>query len=498
MSSSSTSCPSSSSTVSSSLLQQQLQQSQEQEQHATATLASSSFLGGADAGQRASSGFGFYTEVPTDDVCRLSFYLKCCVLGCDISLSADGYIIRVNPDNHQQLLPLQLFDYNNAHQLPLEWQHLIFQLALHGFRLDKVLNKYVFVDDDHLVMSDDLANMFLQVNSSHERATLSTLIHHQQQSRASASLPPIQLPPNGQKVMICSSLWLTEIYLDPCKRYQQTLMKQALLSSLQVPFPTPILESPSTPPQHHQAPPSTNVNSGNNGEITATGQYVGGFVNVDHPSIMCDQCSVPGITGCRYRCTVCEDYDLCSSCYHHGPQDHEHVFECIECETSTPQIMPCVRQRRPVPTPTTASTTTRTRSSEEDTTNDKKRKYEDITTSTTTDIIVEDVPMVDAVPILQTEDEHGFTDILDDEDNVSTCGQDGYSGHPDAELYIPGQVVRLTGLEGTDPALNDVLAVVEHRVKSKVLVRIECDDDSDGWVITVKPENLIVLGNVIS
>ena len=109
--------------------------------------------------------------------------------------------------------------------------------------------------------------------------------------------------------------------------------------------------------------------------------------------------------------------------------------------------------------------------------------------------------MVHAIPI--TTEDVDIAEMMDVTDSSPQDAHDEESNrgsrcHPDAESYIPGQVVRLSGFEGTDPALNDVLAVVEHRVQGNILVRIDTQLDSTGWLVTVKPENLIVVGHVMN
>ncbi|CAL1548126.1 unnamed protein product, partial [Lymnaea stagnalis] len=51
---------------------------------------------------------------------------------------------------------------------------------------------------------------------------------------------------------------------------------------------------------------------------------------IRHPNITCDECDEVGIHGIRWKCTVCFDYDLCSSCYHSDKHDAQHEFWRID------------------------------------------------------------------------------------------------------------------------------------------------------------------------
>lgn len=43
-----------------------------------------------------------------------------------------------------------------------------------------------------------------------------------------------------------------------------------------------------------------------------------------HPNVTCDECEGP-VAGTRFKCTVCSNYDLCSSCQAKGLHK-EHVL----------------------------------------------------------------------------------------------------------------------------------------------------------------------------
>lgn len=59
--------------------------------------------------------------------------------------------------------------------------------------------------------------------------------------------------------------------------------------------------------------------------------YVAG---VKQPNIVCDGCKCHGISGMRYKCSVCYDFDLCYICYHGDKHNLNHPFKRFDSATS--------------------------------------------------------------------------------------------------------------------------------------------------------------------
>ena len=54
------------------------------------------------------------------------------------------------------------------------------------------------------------------------------------------------------------------------------------------------------------------------------------LAGVKHPSVVCDACRENGITGIRWKCVRCYDFDLCNICYSVGKHSLEHEFSRID------------------------------------------------------------------------------------------------------------------------------------------------------------------------
>lgn len=55
-----------------------------------------------------------------------------------------------------------------------------------------------------------------------------------------------------------------------------------------------------------------------------------------HPGVSCDGCGMPTIVGVRWKCLVCEDYDLCTNCHSSGKCTNQHSVNhrVLRIETS--------------------------------------------------------------------------------------------------------------------------------------------------------------------
>ena len=57
-------------------------------------------------------------------------------------------------------------------------------------------------------------------------------------------------------------------------------------------------------------------------------------IGVKHPNIVCDTCKRQGISGMRWKCKKCHDYDLCTQCYMDDKHDITHPFVRYENASS--------------------------------------------------------------------------------------------------------------------------------------------------------------------
>jgi len=57
-------------------------------------------------------------------------------------------------------------------------------------------------------------------------------------------------------------------------------------------------------------------------------------IGVKHPNIVCDGCKRQGISGMRWKCLKCSDFDLCTQCFMEDHHDLSHPFSLYENSSS--------------------------------------------------------------------------------------------------------------------------------------------------------------------
>jgi len=69
--------------------------------------------------------------------------------------------------------------------------------------------------------------------------------------------------------------------------------------------------------------------------LDSKGKHMPSFgASMVHSSVTCDGCGMAPLTGPRFKCNVCPDFDLCAKCYTkkgttHGQECAQHDFKCI-------------------------------------------------------------------------------------------------------------------------------------------------------------------------
>jgi hypothetical protein len=138
--------------------------------------------------------YGAETNVPDHDICRLSYYVKCCVVGCGIDIP---------------LLDETLLDYMTAHTLPPRLQELIKHFAYRELSLEKLINRAFILDEQHILLPRGTLNTFFEFKTASTYFTVNCFdIDSGQQV-------------HFHKVMLCTLKWLLEYYINPFFREQQ-------------------------------------------------------------------------------------------------------------------------------------------------------------------------------------------------------------------------------------------------------------------------------------
>ena len=266
---------------------------------------------------------GVSIVVPEDDVARLMYYLNCVTLSVGLNLLQDDL---VQFQNYRQLSPARIA--------------VVFKTAIE-LSPDELLGQVIFRDDEGELITGSSGNAFISISAACGVVSLNTDII------VAGKVQKVS------KVMFFKSSWLKFFYTDPIERIARAIAgtdhcihcegKEGICTCTSCPrssdskCKTPLVaffkaltaparslktRSPSLQPKPAQVDP--NRHSSN-----------------------CNGCGWALFTGIRYKCTVCDDYDLCAPCYKRNKHDLAHPFMQI----NTPGDQPVYLSARVPPNP---------------------------------------------------------------------------------------------------------------------------------------------------
>ena len=138
--------------------------------------------------------FGSVTQVPADHLSRLSFYLKCCTVGCGLPI----------PRHFDR----RLLDYQNAHDLSPSLQCELIYHSLDTYNPQVLVDaKYILIDDQHKHIPKTAEHAFFRVDAI--ASEMSSSDANDDDNIISS------FEYSSRKVMICTSRFLHEIYQKP-------------------------------------------------------------------------------------------------------------------------------------------------------------------------------------------------------------------------------------------------------------------------------------------
>ena len=315
--------------------------------------------------------FGSSTTVPHNDICRLSYYLKCCILGCGFGEALNAVPVEV------------MMDYNNAHRLPSSLQQAIYHIVMSDFHPHTLMNRVFFVDDSSTLLEPDTMNAFFEWSTAISRALRmaeqgSSFLGVSSDGQEQQATSPNSL----RKLMVCTSPWLNEYCILPLYRLSERIAISGALSFSSIAAAVSGAEASTL------AAPNARDRSGFLFLSDHQEQYAG-CDSEQHPRVFSSRsatrfcsaapctcrenhttssaspveneqyhshavvcggrdCVTGGATpirGPRYRCNVCPNFDLCELCYNDlAGHDQTHAFEMIP--TSRTGVRPHLLQAR--------------------------------------------------------------------------------------------------------------------------------------------------------
>lgn len=336
--------------------------------------APTTLRGGEDAASLTE--FGSSTTVPHNDICCLSYYLKCCILGCGFGEALNAVPVEV------------MIDYNNAHRLPSHLQQAIYRIVISNFHPQTLMNQVFFIDDSSRLLKPDTMNAFFEWSTTISRALLMAEQGSSFMGNSSDEQEVPQAPsPNVlRKLMVCTSSWLNEYCILPLYRLssERLVMAALSLSTIAAAVSGSDRGEASDAPNardrsalllllsNHQVQEEQYGYGSTSSEqyprllsssaarccsaATCTCRQNHTFSTSSPPAeneqyhdvhgVVCggSDCVTTGdathIRGPRYRCNVCPNFDLCEICYNDlTGHDQTHAFEKIARAGVRPRLL---------------------------------------------------------------------------------------------------------------------------------------------------------------
>lgn len=268
------------------------------------------------------SSFGAVVTIPDDDIARLMYYLRCVTLSLGLDILQDD-----------------LVDFRNYRKLNANRRRSVYKAALE-YPPSFFNNKLIFKDDAGEIVTGSNTNDFINIT------TACNVVSVQRDFVLGGQVRDVT------KVMFYKSSWLNKHYNRPIERlanvygtkHCQHCEGENLVCACSI-CPrksnskcTPVFESfieawitgvasasvsqptRAAPPRAPTPPPKP--------------------IPTQHQA-HCDGCGSKYMTGQRYKCNVCPDYDLCSSCYASGSKhiDTGHAFKRYDRPGDSPVIL---------------------------------------------------------------------------------------------------------------------------------------------------------------
>ena len=110
-----------------------------------------------------------------------------------------------------------LLDYSHAHYLPLQYQQYILHLALRIYNPETLVNRAYYIDDGRKILppSSPISNAFYDIDTIVTSNNLNVNVNAAGRSISiSGEMIPIT------KVMVCTSEWINEMYIESIRNLQ--------------------------------------------------------------------------------------------------------------------------------------------------------------------------------------------------------------------------------------------------------------------------------------